>query len=314
MSDLAPATHSDITHTVTSPSFCIAEQHGLQEPKYRVIDGLSRPHANSTAETADAYFPQDLDTLVAHVRTLAKLGGSDFKAWSVDFSNAYKTIGLHESSVGAATVCFVNPTTNAPYKARILVQPFGSRRAPANWGRVVAFIQFLASELLTLTVGTFAGDVYCAEPASLAQSGFWAFKQLAGLLGFPTSDRKYQPPSKDIVLLGATISIGSDSFGAAARPGRINKICGHIAHALQMNYLSPEAASKLRGRLGFYSSLLVGKLGRGMMAPLIARQYRQRTHTLTPELTRNLVWRYSALGRLPPRVAPFVFYEPVGAH
>ena len=50
------------------------------------------------------------------------------------------------------------------------------------------------------------------------------------------------------------------------------------------------------------------------MAPLIARQYRQRKHTLTPELTRNLVWRYSALGGLPPRTTPFVFSEPVGAH
>ena len=50
------------------------------------------------------------------------------------------------------------------------------------------------------------------------------------------------------------------------------------------------------------------------MGPLIARQYRQRGHKLTTELTRNIVWRYSALGILPPRVTPFVFHSPVGAH
>ena len=51
-----------------------------------------------------------------------------------------------------------------------------------------------------------------------------------------------------------------------------------------------------------------------MMGPLIARQYRQRGHTLTAELTRNLMWRYIALGNLPPRVTPFVSQSPVGAH
>ena len=142
-----------MANTEMSPRFCIAEQNGLQEPKYRVIDDLSRSEVNSTTDTTDTYCPQYLDTLVAHVRALAKLGVSDFRAWSVDFPNAYKAIGLHESSLEAATICLVDPGTNVPHKARILVQPFGSRRAPANWGRVVTFIQFPAKELQALTVG-----------------------------------------------------------------------------------------------------------------------------------------------------------------
>ena len=161
---------------------------------------------------------------MAQIRVLANLGGSDFRAWSVDFPNAYKTIGLHDSSLEAATVCFAHPDTNAPYKARILVQPFGSRRAPANWGRVITFIQFLSMELLALKVGAFADDVYCAEPNSLAKSGFWAPKQSTGPLGLHTSDRKDQPPRKDIVLLGALIAIGTESFCASVRPERIHKI------------------------------------------------------------------------------------------
>ena len=301
LSKPVPVTRSDLSQTVMSPRFCIAEQHGLQEPKYRVIEDLSRSFVNSTADTTDTYFPQSLGTLVAQVRTIAKLGASDFKAWSVDFPNAYKTIGLRESSKGASSVCFVNPHTNAPRKARILVQPFGSSRSPANWGRVVTSIQFLAKELLALVAGAFAGDVYGAEPTCAAASGFWAFKRLSWLLGFPTSDKKDQPPCTNLGLLGALISIDRGSFCASARPDRISKICGHIAQALQTNCLTPAAASKLRGRLGFYISLISGKLGRGMMGPSIARQHRQRGHALTTELTRNLVWRYSALGNLPPR-------------
>ena len=117
---------------------------------------------------------------VAQIPTLAKIGASDFMARSVDFPNDYKTIGLRESPLGASAVCFV--------------QPFGISRSPENWGIVVTFIQFIAKELPTLTVGAFAGDVYCAEPTHLATRGFWDLKRLAGLLGFPTSDKKDQPP------------------------------------------------------------------------------------------------------------------------
>ena len=297
-----------------SPRFCIAEQHGLQEPKYRVIDDLSRSHANSTTDSTDTCRPQDLDTLVAHFRALEKLGATDFRAWSGDCSNAYKTIGLHESSKEGETVCFVDPYTNVPHKARILAQPFGSSRPPANWGGVVTSIQFIAMELLALTVGAFVDDVYCDEPMGAAMSGFWAFKRLAKLQGFPTSDKKAQPPNTSLVLLGSIVELGRHSFCASARPDRVSKICSHIAQSLQRDCLTPAAASKLRGRLGFYTSLLSGKLGRGMMGPLIERQYRQLGHTLTPALTRNLVWRYSSLGRLPKRITPFIYNSPIGAH
>ena len=155
----------------------------------------------------------------------------------------------------------MNPKTNTPHNARILVQPFGRSRAPANWGRVVTFVQFLAKRLLFLALGAFVDDVYCAEPASLATSGFRAFERLADLLGFPASDKKDQPPNTSLVLLGALISIDKESFCASARPDRISKICGHIAQALQTNCLTPDAASKVRGRLGFYTPLLSGKLG-----------------------------------------------------
>ena len=145
-------------------------------------------------------------------------------------------------------------------------------------------------------------------------SGFWAFKRLTSLLGFPTSEKKDQPPNTNLVLLGALIELTRDAFCATARPGRIPKICSHIAPTLQRDCLTPAAASKLRGRLGFYTSLLSGKLGRGTMGPLIARQYRQRNNKRTPELTRNLLWWHSALGRLRKRVTPYLFDSPFGAH
>ena len=88
----------------------------------------------------------------------------------------------------------------------------------------------------------------------------------------------------------------------------------HIAHALQLNCLTDDSASKLRGGLGFYNSLLMGKLGRGILGPLIDRQYRSRTASLTSTLRRSPLWRYNAFGSLPLRTTPFVLQQPFGAH
>ena len=111
------------------------------------------------------------------------------------------------------------------------------------------------------------GDVFAAEPAAAATSGFWAFKRLARMIGFITSDKKGQPPTTSLPFLGAQVALGTSSVRAAARPERIDKIRGHIAQALQTNSLTPAAASELRGELGFYDPLLAGKIGRGMMGP-----------------------------------------------
>ena len=157
---------------------------------------------------------------------------------------------------------------NRPKTARILAQPFGSRRAPSNLGRVVTFIQFVARKLLHLAVGAFVDDFCCAECAKIAKSGFWAFKHLCRLLGFVTPDKKDQAPSISLALLGAEISLSRDAIRAQASTQRVLKIKGRIAHALRLNFLTPAAARKLRGKLGFYTSLLMGKLGRGIMGPL----------------------------------------------
>ena len=102
----------------------------------------------------ETYCPQWMDSFVALTLLRRSDGAGDLKQWSVDLPHAYKTIANPPpSSSEAAHICFLNPVDNRPYKCRILAQPFGSRRAPANWGRVVVSIQFLALRLLSLVAG-----------------------------------------------------------------------------------------------------------------------------------------------------------------
>ena len=171
--------------------------------------------------------------------------------WSVDFPHAYKTIALHPSSTEAAQICFLNHVDNRPCKCRILAQPFGSRRAPANWGRMVTFLQFSVRDLLSLAAGAYVVDVFFSESKVLARSGFWAFKRLCALLGFNTSGRKGQPPSASMHLLGAEVSLLSGAICTRATDARVQKLRAHISQVLLAEFLTPSGASKLRGRLGF---------------------------------------------------------------
>ena len=108
----------------------------------------------------------------------------------------------------ASHIFFINPA----YKARVLVQPFRSRRDPANWGRVVTFLQFAAGELLQVATGAFVDDVFCVEEHRLAMSGFPAFKQLCEIIGAPTSNKKDRPPAAWMVLLGADVVYTTDTY------------------------------------------------------------------------------------------------------
>ena len=278
-----------------SPRFRIAEEHGLQEPKYRLIDDLTKSLANGAVETTEAYCPHDLDSFVALTRLQKYHGSRHLRAWSLYFSHAYKTIAIHPGSAEASYICIINPANNRPYTARILAQPFGSRRSPANWGRVVTSIQFVARKLLRLAVGAFDGDVYCADDAKIDNSGFCDSEHLRRLHGCITSDKQDQKPAMGLTLLGAEVSLSIDAIRAQACTKRVLKIKGHISQALQLNFLTPAASSKIRGKLGFLRPPLNGETRTGHDGPpdctTIPFSHYQ-THEQTAQVSLLVVQRF----------------------
>ena len=57
----------------------------------------------------------------------------------------------------------------------------------------------------------------------------------------------------------------------------------------------------------------MGELGRGTAGTLTARQYSPHANHLTDAIRRSLIWLFSAVSALPPRVAPFEVNPPFGA-
>ena len=88
---------------------------------------------------------------------------------------------------------------------------------------------------------------------------------------FNTSDRKDQRPSARMHLLGVEVPPFDNSTRTRATDERAPKLRGVVTEISQIGSPTPSGASKLRGRLGFYPPLLMGRLGRGVMGPLIRR-------------------------------------------
>ena len=99
-----------------------------------------------------------------------------------------------------------------------------------NWGRAATSPRFLARELLLVATGSFVGDGFCVEARKSATTGFWPFKQMCLILGFPTSPKKDQQPETEAVFLRALVSIRDTFAHATARADRIEKLKSHIPH------------------------------------------------------------------------------------
>ena len=64
----------------------------------------------------------------------------------MDFAHAYKHAPLLQSQEKFAHIVFAQPE-GEPLADALRTQPFGSRRAPANWARVTQFIKFVVGKL-----------------------------------------------------------------------------------------------------------------------------------------------------------------------
>ena len=142
LSEPTPVAATDLDTAILSPRFCTSERHGIQERKFRLIDDLAKSNVNKTVQTSETYCRQGIDSFLALTRPHRANGATDLEQRSFDFTHAYKAISLGTSSSEAAKIYFINPVDNRPYKSKITALPFGIRRAPANWGRVVSFLQF----------------------------------------------------------------------------------------------------------------------------------------------------------------------------
>ena len=133
-------------------------------------------------------------------------------------------------------------------------------------------------------LGVFVDDRYCVEPQDTIASALWVTREICSLLGLELEHSKEQPPAPSIAILGAFVQVGEGLLTASITAKRTEDYCASLKGILHRGNLSPAAAAKIRGKLGFSQSLVFGKYGRAMLHAFTTRQYSTMTYNLRTPL------------------------------
>ena len=269
-----------------------------------MIDDLKASKVNDFLGLVDTSIPENLDTFLGMALTRAEAGSSTgLRAFSVDFAHAYKHVGVAADQLDFATIVLGDPDGNA-MMASLRTQPFGSIRSPANWARLTSFVQFVLRKVFMVWLGVFVDDCYCVEPQSTITTALWVTRELCSLLGLELAPDKEQPPTQALTLLGASIQLGDRCVTASLAEKRKTDYTALLKNILRRNSLSPAAAAKIRGKLGFAQSLMFGKYGRALLHEFSARRYssmRGPTFPLSPALAEAIQWWIATIPATKPR-------------
>ena len=317
LSDPVPLNDDMAASVQLTPRFAVFEQHGDGPRKVRVIDDFKASGVNSTLSMSDTSIPDGLDvflSLVIYYQSISP--GCDLRAGSVDFKHAYKNIGISNDQ-SEYTAVLLGPPSGGLLVSHLRTQPFGSARAPANWGRVTALLKWILAEFFGISLPIFVDDCFLVETAETVKGAFECVTKVIQLLGFDLDPEKAAVPSKTIKLLGASISINPEGLTASLPQSRADELIAMILEIIQSNSLSPGLAAKLRGKLGYAQSLMFGRYGRVLLQPITNRQYSRslkNSHPLNTELSEVLPWWVETIRNAIPRTIPSARQRPIVAY
>ena len=274
-----------------TPRFAIFGQHGNGPMKVRIIDDMKASDVDDVTSTKDTAVPDSLGVFLAAASYYRLIRpGCDLLAASSDFCHAYKTLGIPEDN-GLFSTVLLGPPAGPLMVSRLRTQPFGSTRAPANWGRVARLLQWALLTRFGVYLPIYVDDCFLIEPAETAEIAYLRANIFNALCGFRLG--KFNRPQPSLLLLGAQVTICPDFVSAALPLKRRGDLVEEVQRVLAADALTPGQAAKLRGRLGFAQSLMFGKYGRALLQPLTNRQYSRAVrgeHTSNQELREVLPW------------------------
>ena len=181
---------------VVSRRFPIWEHHGAQaQKKCRNIDEMSESGLNSTVEDFETYIPHGIEHILALVRSLQHLFPfhTKFLGYTADFKAAYRQIAVAPDQFKLQGIAWWDCKQNKVMVGVLTALAFGSRRSPANWGRLVTLLMTIAWHHLALLVLDYVDDINSVEPAFSAESGRHAWLELVDLLGLQLDPKKCSP-------------------------------------------------------------------------------------------------------------------------
>ena len=295
---------------VVSRRFPIWEQHGSQkQKKCRNIDEMSESLLNSTVEDFETYIPHGIEHVLALVRCLRQMFPvhTELLGYTADFKAAYRQIAVSPDQFRLQGIAWWDWSQNKVMVGALTALAFGSRRSPANWGRLVTLLMTIAWHHLALLVLDYVDDINSVEPAFCAESGRQAWLELMDILGLQLDPKKCSPAAAGhFEALGVRWVLNDPNGVVEVTAARVASLEADIQAVLDGNLLYPGHAARLRGKLGFAVVAAFGRFGRAQLSGLKRRQYASglKDFSLTPALKAQLQWWLVRLSSLPPRSIP----------
>ena len=117
-----------------TPRFAIREQHGLGPEKIRLIDDCKISDLNKTLELFETSVPDSLNVALSMARTHSLTWRQlTLQLVIVDFSHAYKHIGIDQGRQFYAHIALLSPT-GIPMHCKLNTQPFWELKSPRKLG------------------------------------------------------------------------------------------------------------------------------------------------------------------------------------
>ena len=169
--------------------------------------------------------------------------GCSLRAASVDFCHAYKNVGIAPGQEEFSSV-LLRPPSGPLLVAQLRAQPFGSSRAPANWGRVTALLKWIFLRLFGIVLAVFVDDCYLVEPSLAVECAYFCVCEVIRICGFDLDPAKACVPSQSILLLGALISFSEDCISAAPPDSRRDALIAELGEFFE---IVTNDAAEIRG-------------------------------------------------------------------
>ena len=247
-------------------SFAICQVDENGDLKLRRGEDWRRSGHNATMSAEDVPTHHFLGDIVDFILA-AWCEGWDPKVFGHDLQNAYR-----QWAVRCPGHCgtFL-PTDQGVTLWFHYAMCFGAAASVWNFNRAADAVQMLMRALLLVLLGHFVDDFNGADDNHTAESAHNAVAEFFAALGLQTKPSKAQAPDKEHVVQGVQLHIGAEGVWLSPTEERKRKILAQIDEALGSDSLSPDAASRLAGRLTFLSQSTFGCTGRAAIKPLYSR-------------------------------------------
>ncbi len=291
------------TTPATALAFPILQTGSDDQTKVRRGEDWRRSHHNETVFATDAPHHDSIESFVNLARTMNRHGLKDLRLWGHDHEGAYRQLPLRHPDEAYLLL----HTKRGPTLWRHNVLLFGAVGSVWAYNRLGDVLTFISSVIMAIPTLHYVDDYGGIEPETTAQSAFTIFEDVNKTQRFHVKQTKKQAPATKHKVQGVNIEITADGVILSPTPNRLETMTKAIERCLEEESLEPPEAARLAGKLSFLTSTLFGKVGRGHLQAIYARQHcdPRESWSLGTRLKASLGALVELLPIMRPKFIPF---------